>query len=51
MELQARAAFRTIERRYSANIVKTEFFFSSAEAESEFETVRSGQQLVSGLPR
>lgn len=51
VELQARAAFRTIERRYSANIVKTEFFFSSAEAEAEFEAERAGQQLVSGLVR
>jgi len=51
IELQARAAFRTIERRYSANIVKTEFFFSSAEAEADFELERQGPQLMSGLMR
>ena len=50
IDLQARAAFRTIERRYSANIVKTEFFFSSAEAEADFEAGRRSPQLVSGLP-
>ncbi|MAN45536.1 MAG: hypothetical protein CMF04_04935 [Hyphomonas sp.] len=50
IELEARAAFRTISRRYSANIVKTEFFFSSAEAEADFEANRKGPQLMSGLP-
>ena len=42
VDLAARAGFRTIERRYSADILKTEFFFSSAEAEAEFEASRAG---------
>ena len=51
IDLEARAAFRTIERRYSANIVKTEFFFSSAEAEADFNLSRAEPQLMSGLTR
>ena len=51
IDLEARAAFRTISRRYSANIVKTEFFFASAEAEADFEVRRKRPQLMSGLPR
>ena len=38
IDLKARAAFRTIERRYSANIVKAEFFFASDVAQKEFES-------------
>ncbi|HPF22047.1 MAG TPA: hypothetical protein PK417_01135 [Hyphomonas sp.] len=37
IDLQARAAFRTIARRYSANIVNAEFFFASDEAQRAFE--------------
>ncbi|MEE2920461.1 MAG: hypothetical protein VYC38_01750 [Pseudomonadota bacterium] len=51
IDLEARAAFRTISRRYSANIVKTEFFFSSPEAEADFEAGDAAPQLMSGLPR
>ena len=51
IDLEARAAFRTISRRYSANIIQTEFFFASAEAETDFEIRRKGPQLMSGLPR
>ena len=43
IDLQARAAFRTIDRRYSANIVKAEFFFASNEAQQEFESVHLTQ--------
>jgi hypothetical protein len=50
IELEARAAFRKIERRYSANVVKAEFFFASAEAQEEFESGRSAKpQLMTGL--
>ena len=38
IDLEARAAFRTIQRRYSANIVSAEFFFASDEAQREFES-------------
>ncbi|MEZ5945364.1 MAG: hypothetical protein R3C13_11075 [Hyphomonas sp.] len=44
IDLEARAAFRTIQRRYSANIVKAEFFFASKEAQDEFESVRLASQ-------
>ena len=44
IDLQARAAFRTIERRYSANIVKAEFFFASREAQQEFESAHMLRQ-------
>ena len=40
IDLQARAAFRTIDRRYSANIVNAEFFFASNEAQQEFESAQ-----------
>ena len=40
IDLQARAAFRTIDRRYSANIVNAEFFFASNEAHQEFESAQ-----------
>jgi hypothetical protein len=40
IDLQARAAFRTIDRRYSANIVQAEFFFASNEAQQEFESAQ-----------
>lgn len=42
IDLEARAAFRTIERRYSANIVKAEFFFASDEAQKAFEASHTG---------
>ena len=42
IDLKAQAGFRTIQRRYSADILKTELFFSSAEAEAEFESARAG---------
>lgn len=51
IDLEARAAFRTMTRQYSANIIQTEFFFASAEAEAEFEAIPKGPQLMSGLPR
>ena len=43
IDLKARAAFRTIERRYSANIVKAEFFFASNEAQKAFESAHLTQ--------
>jgi len=50
IELEARAAFRKIERRYSANIVKVDFFFASAEAQKAFEDERTAKpQLMTGL--
>tara|TARA_R110000787_G_scaffold8528_1_gene28835 strand:- start:35098 stop:35835 length:738 start_codon:yes stop_codon:yes gene_type:complete len=50
IELEARAAFRKIERRYSANIVKVDFFFASAEAQKAFEDDRAAKpQLMTGL--
>lgn len=50
IELEARAAFRKIERRYSANIVKVDFFFASAEAQKVFEDERTAKpQLMTGL--
>lgn len=36
IDLEARAAFHTIKRRYSARITKAEFFFASEQAEQEF---------------
>ncbi len=44
VELEARAAFRTIDRRYSANIVQAEFFFASDEARRKFEASRVAQR-------
>lgn len=41
IDLEARAAFRTIHRRYSANIVKADFFFASKQAQDAFEASRS----------
>ena len=50
VELEARAAFRKIERRYSANVVQAEFFFASAAAQRDFEQGRTVQpQLMTGL--
>jgi len=50
IELEARAAFRKIERRYSANIVKVDFFFASAQAQKIFEDERTAEpQLMTGL--
>ena len=40
IDLEARAAFRTIHRRYSANIVKADFFFASKQAQDDFEASR-----------
>lgn len=42
IDLQARAAFRTIKRQYSAKIVKAEFFFASEEAQQDFEASHAG---------
>ncbi len=36
IDLEARAAFRTIKRRYSARVTQAEFFFASEQAEQEF---------------
>lgn len=50
VELEARAAFRKIERRYSANVVQAEFFFASASAQRDFEQERvAPPQLMTGL--
>jgi hypothetical protein len=50
IELEARAAFRKIERRYSATIVNTEFFFASPQAQRDFEQSRAAKpQLMTGL--
>ena len=50
VELEARAAFRKMERRYSANVVQAEFFFASAAAQRDFEQGRGAKpQLMTGL--
>lgn len=40
-EMEARAAFRKIQRSYSARIMEPEFFFSSQAAQDEFEASRA----------
>lgn len=37
VDLEAKAAFRTIRRRYSARVTKIEFFFSSKDSQMAFE--------------
>ena len=40
VDLEARAAFRVITRRYEARVQEVEFFFSSAEAAQDFVSAR-----------
>ena len=50
VELEARAAFRKIERRYSATIVNAEFFFASVQAQRDFERGKAAKPtLMTGL--
>lgn len=40
IDLEAKAAFRTLRRNYSAKITNVEFFFASRDAEEAFEAAR-----------
>ena len=46
VELEARAAFRTVQRAYSARILDVEFFFASAADQAAFEKERARQHLT-----
>ena len=46
VELEARAAFQSVRRAYTARILEVEFFFASAADQVEFEKQRARQHLT-----
>jgi hypothetical protein len=49
IDLEARAAFKRIERRYEARVTDVYFFFASTDAETEYDMSLHGGQLASGF--
>jgi len=50
IDLEARAAFKRIERRFEARVTDVYFFFASTDAEKEYDAKRAAElQLASGF--
>lgn len=50
IDLEAKAAFKTVERHYSAEVTDVNFFFASMAAEREFDAAREARlQMASGF--
>jgi hypothetical protein len=50
IDLEARAAFKRIERRFEARVTDVYFFFASTDAEKAYDAKRAAElQLASGF--